>query len=138
MTLQSFASPALCFPRRPSRSQCLNLFRPLTLINLLVLLIVIILQVIPVTAHFCGNNRIPYGIEIYRNGQPSLLCSRPSCFEKTYAECDERAMKSHVTLTPAGSEALINPMETTNHCTYSAASLSPLHYSQSHSTPMWS
>lgn len=36
-------------------------------------------------AHFCGENRIPYGIEIYRNGQPALLCSRPSCFEKTYA-----------------------------------------------------
>ncbi|KAI1715608.1 warthog protein 5 [Ditylenchus destructor] len=44
-------------------------------------------------AHFCGNNRIPYGIEIYRNGQPSLLCSRPSCFEKTYADCDERALR---------------------------------------------
>lgn len=45
------------------------------------------------SAHFCGNNKIPYGIEVYHNGQPSLLCSRPNCFEKTYADCDERANK---------------------------------------------
>jgi len=47
-----------------------------------------------VQSHTCGNNRIPYGIEIYRNGQPALLCSRPNCFDKTYADCDERATRS--------------------------------------------
>ncbi|KAK0398989.1 hypothetical protein QR680_002849 [Steinernema hermaphroditum] len=46
-----------------------------------------------VMSHFCGNNKIPYGLEIYRNGQPALLCSRPNCFDKFYADCDERAMR---------------------------------------------
>ncbi|KAL3123120.1 hypothetical protein niasHT_005053 [Heterodera trifolii] len=46
-----------------------------------------------VSAHTCGNNRIPYGIEIYHNGMPSLLCSRPNCFDKMYADCDERATR---------------------------------------------
>jgi len=44
-------------------------------------------------SHFCGDNKIPYGIEIYRNGQPALLCSRPTCFEKVYSDCDERATR---------------------------------------------
>uniref|UniRef100_A0A914LII5 Uncharacterized protein n=1 Tax=Meloidogyne incognita TaxID=6306 RepID=A0A914LII5_MELIC len=43
-------------------------------------------------AHFCGNNKIPYGVEVYHNGQPALLCSKPNCFDKNYAECDERAI----------------------------------------------
>ncbi|KAI6194872.1 Warthog protein 5 [Aphelenchoides besseyi] len=42
---------------------------------------------------FCGNNKIPYGIEVYRNAQPVFLCSKPNCFEKTYADCDERAVR---------------------------------------------
>ena len=42
--------------------------------------------IVPVIlSSFCGNNKIPYGIEVYKDGQPSLLCSRPGCFEKTYA-----------------------------------------------------
>ncbi|TMS39964.1 hypothetical protein L596_006411 [Steinernema carpocapsae] len=44
-------------------------------------------------SHTCGNNKIPYGLEIYRNGQPALLCSKPNCFHNYYADCDERAMR---------------------------------------------
>ncbi|KAI6232881.1 Warthog protein 5 [Aphelenchoides fujianensis] len=46
------------------------------------------------SASSCGNNKVPYGIEVYRNGQPVFLCSKPNCFEKTYADCDERALQS--------------------------------------------
>uniref|UniRef100_A0A914H2S7 Uncharacterized protein n=1 Tax=Globodera rostochiensis TaxID=31243 RepID=A0A914H2S7_GLORO len=46
-----------------------------------------------VSSHTCGSNKIPYGIEIYHNGMPSLLCSRPNCFDKMYADCDERAIR---------------------------------------------
>uniref|UniRef100_A0AC34GZR0 Uncharacterized protein n=1 Tax=Panagrolaimus sp. ES5 TaxID=591445 RepID=A0AC34GZR0_9BILA len=45
------------------------------------------------SAHSCSNNKIPYGLEIYKNGQPVLLCSKPSCFEKTYADCDEKPLR---------------------------------------------
>uniref|UniRef100_A0A7E4UYG5 WxxW domain-containing protein n=1 Tax=Panagrellus redivivus TaxID=6233 RepID=A0A7E4UYG5_PANRE len=57
------------------------------------LLSTFILSIAPALGHSCSNNRIPYGLEVFRNGQPSLLCSRPNCFEKTYADCDERAMR---------------------------------------------
>lgn len=36
-------------------------------------------------ASFCGDNKIPFGIEIYKNGHPMLLCSKPSCYDKTFA-----------------------------------------------------
>uniref|UniRef100_A0A7I5EBK4 Secreted protein n=1 Tax=Haemonchus contortus TaxID=6289 RepID=A0A7I5EBK4_HAECO len=42
-------------------------------------------------ADFCGNNRIPFGIEVHKDGHLTLLCSRPNCHEKKYAECPERA-----------------------------------------------
>lgn len=38
-----------------------------------------------IKADYCGENKIPYGLEVHRNGQPILLCSRPNCFEKKYA-----------------------------------------------------
>ncbi|ETN84700.1 hypothetical protein RB195_003974 [Necator americanus] len=44
-----------------------------------------------VFAEFCGNNRIPFGIEVHKDGHVILLCSRPNCHEKKYAECPERA-----------------------------------------------
>ncbi|KAK6052222.1 hypothetical protein COOONC_10273 [Cooperia oncophora] len=44
-----------------------------------------------VSAEFCGNNRIPFGIEVHKDGHLALLCSRPNCHEKKYAECPERA-----------------------------------------------
>uniref|UniRef100_A0A0M3I829 WxxW domain-containing protein n=2 Tax=Ascaris TaxID=6251 RepID=A0A0M3I829_ASCLU len=46
-----------------------------------------------IKADYCGENKIPYGLEVHRNGQPILLCSRPNCFEKKYAECDDRALR---------------------------------------------
>ncbi|VDP25634.1 unnamed protein product [Heligmosomoides polygyrus] len=42
-------------------------------------------------AEYCGNNRIPFGIEVHKDGHLALLCSRPNCHEKKYAECPERA-----------------------------------------------
>uniref|UniRef100_A0A1I7Y9X1 Uncharacterized protein n=1 Tax=Steinernema glaseri TaxID=37863 RepID=A0A1I7Y9X1_9BILA len=60
---------------------------------MLLFVLVAIVLVNDIKAHFCGNNKIPYGLEIYRNGQPVLLCSRPNCFDKFYADCDERAMR---------------------------------------------
>ncbi|CAJ0603121.1 unnamed protein product [Cylicocyclus nassatus] len=48
-----------------------------------------------VLTEFCGNNRIPFGIEVHKDGHLVLLCSRPNCHEKKYAvsltECPERA-----------------------------------------------
>ncbi|PIO72250.1 hypothetical protein TELCIR_05831 [Teladorsagia circumcincta] len=72
-----------------------------------------------ISAEFCGNNRIPFGIEgtifsapaqgyktsfeedaiwdftlrgvVHKDGHLALLCSRPNCHEKKYAECPERA-----------------------------------------------
>lgn len=38
-----------------------------------------------VECHSCSNNRIPYGLEVHKNGQPVLLCSKPGCFQKVYA-----------------------------------------------------
>ncbi|MCP9266333.1 hypothetical protein DINM_021864 [Dirofilaria immitis] len=42
---------------------------------------------------YCGENKIPFGIEVYPNAQPLLHCSRPSCFERRYADCDDRARR---------------------------------------------
>jgi len=57
------------------------------------LLATLFLRILPLLAHFCGENKVPYGLEVYRNGQPQLLCSRPNCFDKIYSDCDERAMR---------------------------------------------
>ncbi|CAI4228401.1 unnamed protein product [Auanema sp. JU1783] len=43
-----------------------------------------------VLSEFCGNNKIPYGLEVHRDGHLTLLCSKPNCHEKKYAECPER------------------------------------------------
>ncbi|CAJ0928613.1 unnamed protein product, partial [Mesorhabditis belari] len=43
---------------------------------------------------YCGNNKIPYGIEVHRDGRVLLLCSKPDCFDKKYAECDERPLRT--------------------------------------------
>ncbi|KAF7637129.1 hypothetical protein Mgra_00003517 [Meloidogyne graminicola] len=58
----------------------------------LILFLFIYLFIYPLNAHFCGNNKIPYGVEVFHNGQPALLCSKPNCFEKYYADCDDRAI----------------------------------------------
>ncbi|KAJ1362576.1 hypothetical protein KIN20_022178 [Parelaphostrongylus tenuis] len=53
----------------------------------------LIIVILPYSAsEFCGNNRIPFGIEVHKDGHLILLCSRPNCHEKKYAECDERAL----------------------------------------------
>ncbi|CAJ0571606.1 unnamed protein product, partial [Mesorhabditis spiculigera] len=48
-----------------------------------------------ISAEYCGNNKIPYGIEVHKDGRLVLLCSKPECFEKKYAECDERPLRTH-------------------------------------------
>ncbi|VDN05878.1 unnamed protein product [Thelazia callipaeda] len=47
----------------------------------------------PCKTEYCGENKIPCGIEVYPNAQPLLHCSRPSCFQHRYADCDDRAMR---------------------------------------------
>lgn len=56
------------------------------------LLITIIITIVICKADYCGENMIPFGLEIYPNAQPLLRCSRPSCFERRYADCDDRAL----------------------------------------------
>ncbi|CAD5225890.1 unnamed protein product [Bursaphelenchus xylophilus] len=55
--------------------------------------ILYLMGVMSVSGHTCGENKIPFGLEVSRDGQPALLCSKPECFEKTYADCDERAFR---------------------------------------------
>uniref|UniRef100_A0A1I7XK87 Uncharacterized protein n=1 Tax=Heterorhabditis bacteriophora TaxID=37862 RepID=A0A1I7XK87_HETBA len=43
------------------------------------------LFIIMVLAEFCGNNKIPFGLEVHKDGHLTLLCSRPNCHEKKYA-----------------------------------------------------
>ncbi|VDM10863.1 unnamed protein product [Wuchereria bancrofti] len=57
---------------------------------------VIISLLIPIVLYkgeYCGENKIPFGIEVHPNAQPLLHCSRPSCFERRYADCDDRAQR---------------------------------------------
>nr|AAD33830.1 warthog protein WRT-5 [Caenorhabditis elegans] len=42
-------------------------------------------------ADYCGDHKVPFGMEVHKNGNVNILCSRPSCHEKKYAECPERA-----------------------------------------------
>lgn len=47
-----------------------------------------------VSSDYCGENKVPYGLEVFHSGQLVLLCSRPSCFERRFADCDDRAVRS--------------------------------------------
>ncbi|CAB3409288.1 unnamed protein product [Caenorhabditis bovis] len=53
----------------------------------------ILLLIFPMLAFsdYCGDHKIPYGVEVHKNGKLRLLCTRPNCHEKKYAECPERA-----------------------------------------------
>ncbi|GMT24129.1 hypothetical protein PFISCL1PPCAC_15426, partial [Pristionchus fissidentatus] len=57
----------------------------------------------------CGYNRIPFGFEVHKNGHLTLLCSRPNCFDKRYAECDERPERSEC----KGNDTWVGGMERT-------------------------
>ncbi|VDN31460.1 unnamed protein product [Gongylonema pulchrum] len=57
------------------------------------LLLATIVLVCSCKAEYCGENKIPFGLEIYHNAQPQLLCSRPTCFERRFADCDDRALR---------------------------------------------
>lgn len=37
-----------------------------------------------ILADYCGENKVPFGLEVHRNGQPSLLCARPNCEERKF------------------------------------------------------
>ncbi|EYC30164.1 hypothetical protein Y032_0005g2490 [Ancylostoma ceylanicum] len=69
-------------------TKCYYLLRWMILRNTTIVLIVVVSNL---HAEFCGNNRIPFGIEVHKDGHIILLCSRPNCHEKKYAECPERA-----------------------------------------------
>ncbi|PAV72593.1 hypothetical protein WR25_09992 [Diploscapter pachys] len=43
------------------------------------------------SADFCGTNKVPYGFEAHKDGGVALLCTRPECHEKKFADCPERA-----------------------------------------------
>lgn len=36
-------------------------------------------------ADYCGDHKVPFGMEVHKNGNVNILCSRPSCHEKKYA-----------------------------------------------------
>ncbi|KAF8375020.1 wrt-5 [Pristionchus pacificus] len=57
----------------------------------------------------CGYNRIPFGFEVHKNGHLTLLCSRPNCFDKRYAECSERAEEKECT----GNDTWVGGLERT-------------------------
>uniref|UniRef100_A0AC35TLE8 Activin_recp domain-containing protein n=1 Tax=Rhabditophanes sp. KR3021 TaxID=114890 RepID=A0AC35TLE8_9BILA len=65
-----------------------------------------------ILADFCGENKIPYGLEVYANGRASLQCSRPICFKKHYSDCEERAFKDSCPSKSAwvGGITSINPL----------------------------
>uniref|UniRef100_A0A0N4ZHT7 3D domain-containing protein n=1 Tax=Parastrongyloides trichosuri TaxID=131310 RepID=A0A0N4ZHT7_PARTI len=46
-----------------------------------------------ILADYCGESKIPSGIEVDQNGRLSLSCTKPSCFKKSYSDCEERAFK---------------------------------------------
>ncbi|VDD85065.1 unnamed protein product [Enterobius vermicularis] len=47
-----------------------------------------------ILADYCGENKVPFGLEVHRNGQPSLLCARPNCEERKFTDCEDRAISS--------------------------------------------
>ncbi|CAD6198833.1 unnamed protein product [Caenorhabditis auriculariae] len=54
----------------------------------------VVLLACSAAADYCGANKVPYGLEVHRDGRLNLLCSRPNCHEKKYAECPERETTS--------------------------------------------
>uniref|UniRef100_A0A0N5BH98 Uncharacterized protein n=1 Tax=Strongyloides papillosus TaxID=174720 RepID=A0A0N5BH98_STREA len=40
---------------------------------------------------YCGENKVPSGVEVDDDGRIRLFCTRPSCFKKNYSTCEERA-----------------------------------------------
>uniref|UniRef100_A0A0K0EGJ4 WxxW domain-containing protein n=1 Tax=Strongyloides stercoralis TaxID=6248 RepID=A0A0K0EGJ4_STRER len=55
-------------------------------------IISLIYYVYYVIGDFCGENKIPSGIDVDKRGQITLYCSRPTCFKKNYSNCEERAL----------------------------------------------
>ncbi|MFH4978196.1 hypothetical protein AB6A40_004905, partial [Gnathostoma spinigerum] len=98
-------SPQHCFPiaqRAPLESifahnQLLPLFTVRRFFSgmkpRLVLRLIATYIVTECVADFCGDNKIPFGFEVHRNGQLSLLCSKPNCFERKFAECEDSAKR---------------------------------------------
>uniref|UniRef100_A0A0N5AYG9 CLIP domain-containing serine protease n=1 Tax=Syphacia muris TaxID=451379 RepID=A0A0N5AYG9_9BILA len=50
--------------------------------------------VVVVFGDYCGENKVPFGLEVHRNGQPSLLCARPNCNERKFLDCEDHAIRS--------------------------------------------
>ncbi|EFO87206.1 CRE-WRT-5 protein [Caenorhabditis remanei] len=48
-------------------------------------ILLLILQTTVTRADYCGEHKVPFGMEVHKNGNVNILCSRPNCHEKKYA-----------------------------------------------------
>lgn len=75
-----FASFNICLTRNP------RVFHPKPwLLQLQMLFFLLLMTFASTMADYCGEHKVPFGVEVHKNGVVNILCSRPNCHEKKYA-----------------------------------------------------